>query len=236
MAIIITTTEGIGTNTVKVLIYGQSSAGKTSLLGGLKGKTLIISAEGGLLVLRDKAMDVVEVKNMEEFGEVYMALKNGELEYDNVAIDSLSEIADMIVDELSEDEYFGNSSNAFVLWKEYSNRITKIVRAFRGLDLNVVFTALEDSLEENGAIVKTASIQGKRAQSKLLSLYDEFYRLHTDKDGNRFLSTDSTNSFQAKSRADIFDKEIPVEKGSTVLGDMLEQIANSQTNKIEEGK
>lgn len=236
MAIKITTTEGIGTNTVKVLIYGQSSAGKTSLLGGLKGKTLIISAEGGLLVLRDKAMDVVEVKNMEEFGEVYMALKNGELEYDNVAIDSLSEIADMIVDELSEDEYFGNSSNAFVLWKEYSNRITKIVRAFRSLDLNVVFTALEDSLEENGAIVKTASIQGKRAQGKLLSLYDEFYRLHTDKDGNRFLSTDSTNSFQAKSRADIFDKEISVEKGSTVLGDMLEQIANSQTNKLEEGK
>lgn len=232
MAINITTTKGIGTKTVKVLVYGASSMGKTSLLGGLKGKTLIISAEGGLLVLRDNNIDVVEVKNMDEFGEVYMALKSGELKYDNVAIDSLSEIADMIVDELSEDDYYGNSSNAFVLWKEYSNRITKIVRAFRALDMNVIFTALEDSLEENGAIVKTASIQGKKAQAKLMSLFDEFYRLHADKDGNRFLTTDSSSTYQAKSRADIFDKEIPVEKGSNILGDILEKIANSQTTEI----
>lgn len=227
MAINIKTTEGIGTDKVKVLIYGASSMGKTSLLGGLKGKTLIISAEGGLLVLRDKKIDVVEVSTMEEFGEVYMAIKEGELKYDNVAIDSLSEIADMIVDELSEDDYYGASNNAFVLWKEYSNRITKIVRAFRGLDTNVVFTALEDNLEENGAIVKTASIQGKKAQSKLMSLFDEFYRLHTDKDGNRFLTTDSTSTYQAKSRANIFEKEIEVVENSEVLGDILEKISNS---------
>mgnify|MGYP000253535725 CR=1 FL=1 len=88
----IKTTEGIGTDKVPVLIYVASSMGKTSLLGGLKGKTLIISAEGGLLVLRDKKIDVVEVSTMEEFGEVFLALRDGELKYDNVAIDSLSEI------------------------------------------------------------------------------------------------------------------------------------------------
>lgn len=230
MAINITSTKGIGTDSVKVLIYGASSMGKTTLLGGLKGKSLIISAEGGLLVLRDKEIDVVEVKNMEDFGEVYMALKDGELKYDNVAIDSLSEIADMIVDELSEDEYFGASQNAFVLWKEYSNRITKIVRAFRGLDMNVIFTALEDNIDENGAVVKTASIQGKKAQAKLMSLFDEFYRLHADKDGNRFLTTDSTSMYQAKSRASIFDKEIAVDEESEILGELLEKIA-TESNK-----
>lgn len=227
MAIQITTTEGIGTDKVKILIYGGSSMGKTTLLGGLKGKTLIISAEAGLLVLRDKKMDVAEVKNLDDFKEVFIGLKDGTLKYDNVAIDSLTEVADMLIDELSADEYYGNPSNAFVLWKEYSNQLSKIVKAFRNLPVNVIFTALEDSLEENGMIVKTANIQGKSVKSKLMSLFDEFYRLHSDKEGNRFLSTTSTNIYQAKSRAGVFEKEIPVPEGADVLGDILEKIANS---------
>ena len=211
-------------DSVNVLIYGVSSAGKTSLLSGLKGKTLIVSLEGGLLVLRGSKMDVVEIETIDELAEVYKKIKTGEWKYDNVAIDSLSEVADKIVAELDADEYYQNPSNAFVLWKDYSKRLIKIVKLFRDAKINVIFTALEDTTEDNGSLTKNASIQGKKAQAKLISLFDEFYRLHIDKEGDRWLGTASSNFYLAKSRAGLFEDEIKVKEGSPILGEMLEAI------------
>ena len=237
MSLEIKNTKDIAGKAVNIMIYGISSAGKTSLLSGLSGKTLIISAEGGLLVLKDSAIDVVEVKNIDELAEVYTLLKSKEYDYENVAIDSLTEIADMIVNDLDSLEYYQDPKNAFVLWKDYSKKLIKIVKMFRDLDANVIFTALEDTVEDNGALTKNASVQGKKAQGKLISIQDEFYRLHINKEGKRILSTDSTNFFLAKSRAGLFEKEYEVEQGSTILGDMLEAIrTNTKLTKTKKDK
>jgi len=86
MSFDIKNTSSIHTDGVKILIFGKSGVGKTSLVGTLEGKTLVLSAESGLLVLKDKNIDVIDINNIDTLGSVYVAVANGELKYDNIAI------------------------------------------------------------------------------------------------------------------------------------------------------
>lgn len=202
----IKSTKNASVDGVKILLFGSSGVGKTTQLGTMEGKTLILSAESGLLVLKDKDVDVIDITDISTIGQVYKALKNGELKYDNVAIDSLSEIGDMIVSELEADEYYGNPSNTFKLWGEYSKTLVKICKLFRDLKgINVIFTALKESAEENGIVKYMPQVPAKKAQSKLASLFDEVYYLTTDSDGERIIHTNETSMYVAKSRAGIQD-------------------------------
>lgn len=192
---------------VKVLLYANSSFGKTTQLGTLLGKTLILSAESGLLVLKDKDIDVIDIDSIQTLGEVYVAIVNVELVYDNVCLDSLTEIGEMIVKELEQDDYYGDPTNAFPLWKEYSKRMTSICKKFRDLKgVNVVLTSLCEPVEANGSMKYLPQIPAKKAQTKLVSLFDEVYYGTIDKDGNRVIHTKASNIFDAKSRANVADK------------------------------
>lgn len=222
------TKDVVDTDGVKILFYAESGFGKTSALGTLKGKTLLLNVENGTLVLRGKDIDVIDIPSIETLGEVYVALKHGELKYDNVCIDSLSEIGEMVVSDLEADEFYGNPSNAFKLWGEYTRKIVKIVKMFRDLKgINVVLTALVDNVEANGITTKLPMIPAKKAQAKLISLFDEVYYGLTKGDGERWIHTSDGTGYRAKSRANIFEKDIEITnntENSTTLGDMIVRI------------
>lgn len=209
MSFEIKNTKDIHNDGIKILLFANSGTGKTSQLGTLEGKTLILSAESGLLVLKDKDVDVIDILDTETLGQVYLAIKKGELKYDNICIDSLSEVGELIVSELDKDDYYGDPTNTFPMWKEYSKRIMNICKAFRDLKgVNVVLTALAEPTEVNGSIKYMPMIPAKKAQSKLVSLFDEVYYLNFDKDGNRVVHTNGSSSFEAKSRGNVSDKKI----------------------------
>lgn len=223
-------TKDIAKDGVKVLLYANSGFGKTTQLGTLEGKTLILSAESGLLVLKDKDIDVIDIASIQTLGEVYVALASGELVYDNVGIDSLTEIGEMIVSELLEDEYYSDPSNAFVLWKEYSKRMMNICKKFRDLKgVNVVLTSLSEPVDSNGTMKYLPQIPAKKVQTKLVSLFDEVYYGTMDKDGKRIVHTRSSNIFDAKSRANIADK---IALSETVDGEDAEVSLGSIINSI----
>ena len=212
---------------VKVLLFGASGLGKTTMLGTLSGKTLILSAESGLLVLKDKDVDVIDVDSIEKLGSVYVALKSGELKYDNVCLDSLSEIGEMIVTELDKDDYYGDPTNTFPMWKEYSKRMTNIAKSFRDLKgINIILTALAEPVEANGSIKYMPMIPAKKAQAKLLSLYDEVYYYAFNKDKQRVLHTSGSNMYEAKSRLGV-DSEIVVSEDNN-LGSILNKLNNKE--------
>ena len=86
-------------NGIKVLIYGPAGAGKTVFCTTAPDdeKTLIISAEGGLLSIQDNALvDICVVTSIDDVYEIFNHLK-GEHPYQWVCLDSISEIAEVVL-------------------------------------------------------------------------------------------------------------------------------------------
>lgn len=199
----ITSTKGLHHNRIKAVIYGSSGTGKTTLLGTLpESETMIISAEAGLLCLSDKEIDVWEIKSFDEMYNVFNFLKTEPAsKYTSVCIDSLTEISSMLVDSLQKKPEFKDPKMALKMWGEYSNKMTALIKAFRGIDKNVVFTALPESINDGGMVIKKPYIKGSSVQTMLLSYFDEAFYLYSDSEGKRFLQTQPDNMAEAKDRS-----------------------------------
>lgn len=221
----ITTTKNSLENHIKCLVYGFSGAGKTTLAGTLKDKTLILSFEAGLGSLNDFEIDVIDcaredgkplkasqrLKKLEEAYK-FLTTKGSQDTYKTIFIDSLSEISDNLVESLQEDPEYSEAKNALKLWGRYNKESKAVIKAFRDLpNYNVVFTALcVEEKDENGNFTKGIDMPGKISQ-KAPQFFDEVLYLGKvkDKDGNeiRQLLTDSTTSIPyPKDRSGKLDK------------------------------
>ena len=98
MAINLKSTGGLAANGVKVLVYGQAGAGKTSLLKTLPNP-IVLSAEGGLLSIQDADLPYIEINSMETLLEAYEWLTTSEEAkgFQSVGLDSISEIAEVVL-------------------------------------------------------------------------------------------------------------------------------------------
>ena len=68
MAINLKKTGGLTANGVKLLVYGQAGAGKTSLIRTLPNP-VVLSAEGGLLSIQDADLPCIEIADMDDLRE-----------------------------------------------------------------------------------------------------------------------------------------------------------------------
>ena len=98
MAINLKRTGGLSANGVKVCVYGQAGAGKTSLIPTLPN-VVAISAEGGLLSIAGADVPYIEVKTLADLHDAYAWLTSSEEAkgFQSVAIDSLSEVAEVVL-------------------------------------------------------------------------------------------------------------------------------------------
>ena len=76
MAINVKSTGSLAANGVKVLVYGQAGAGKTSLIKSLPSP-IVLSAEGGLLSIQDADLPFIEIASMEDLREAYAECRFG---------------------------------------------------------------------------------------------------------------------------------------------------------------
>ena len=129
MAINLKSTKGVVTDGgVKVLVYGGSGAGKTTLIGTLP-EPIIISAEAGLLSLADLDIPYIEVKDMASLREAYSFVSSEESAgFRSVAIDSISEIAEVVLN--AEKKQTKDPRQAYGALQE---QMTDLIRAFRDL-------------------------------------------------------------------------------------------------------
>lgn len=102
----ITKAKDIKPENLSVLVYGAPGMGKTTLLGTLPGRTLIIDADKGTSVLAGADnVDVVRIsENLSEIPGILKEL-NGKSEYENVCLDSVSELERAML------AYFGRTGN-----------------------------------------------------------------------------------------------------------------------------
>lgn len=193
---------------LKVLLYAVSGTGKTTMVGTLPGKTLLLNAENGTLVLKecDNAdnIDIIDVKTTSELSEVYLALKSGELKYDNVVLDSLSEIGENLFSDIEADPTVDKEFGG--LYTTFRKRLTEIIKAFRDLKgVNVVLIALADEVDINGIVRTMPALPHKKTQASIIALFDECLFLESDAEGTRHVRTTDSSMHMAKSRMHIED-------------------------------
>jgi phage nucleotide-binding protein len=203
MAINLRSTSDAHSNGVKIVVYGQAGAGKTSLITTLPDP-VIISAEGGLLSISDSGLPFIEVNSMETLKEAYMWVAESveAKDFQSVAIDSISEIAEVV---LAHEKRVNKDGRA--AYGEMQVQVIEIMRAFRDLQgKHVYFSAkCEKSQDEMGRVLYSPSMPGNKLAQQIPYLVDEVFALRVERDAEgvtqRALMCDSDGLWLAKDRS-----------------------------------
>jgi phage nucleotide-binding protein len=206
MSIQLKKTGSLSASGVKLLVYGQAGAGKTSLIKTLP-QPIVLSAEGGLLSIQDADLPYLEINSMDDLREAWVWLGTAEgMGYQSVALDSISEIAEVCLN--TEKKATKDPRQAYGAMQE---QMADIIRAFRDLPgRHVLMTAkLEKSQDEMARILYAPSMPGNKTGQSLPYFFDEVLalRVERDADGNtqRALMCDGDGSWLAKDRSGKLD-------------------------------
>ena len=191
----------------KILVFGASGAGKTTLCATAPGKTLIISMEAGLLSIKDKDnVTAIEVKEASEIEENAQLLESGKLDYDTVCLDSVTEMSEILL--ASEKARSKDPRRAY---GEVIEVMTRTMRRFRDLKIHVIFVAKEDKIrdEQTGVFHHQPMMVGAKLPVQIPYFFDEVLALRTfteeNEDGkkiiNRWLQTTIGDNYTAKDRS-----------------------------------
>ena len=203
MAINLKSTGNLAGNGVKLLVYGQAGAGKTSLIPTLPNP-IVLSAEGGLLSIQDAELPYLEITTMAELQEAYKWLTESAeaAQFESVAIDSISEIAEVCLN--YEKKVNKDPRAAYGAMQE---QMADIIRVFRDLPAKHVYMSakLEKTQDEMGRILYAPSMPGNKTGQSLPYFFDEVLALRVERDaeGNsqRALMCDSDGLWLAKDRS-----------------------------------
>lgn len=202
MAISVKSTGSLSANGVKMLVYGQAGAGKTSLIRTLPDP-IVLSAEGGLLSIQDADLPFVEINSIGDLMEAYSWLTSPEgQQYKSVALDSISEIAEVVLN--AEKKIAKDPRQAYGAMQE---QMADMIRAFRDLPGRHIYMSakLEKSQDETGRILYAPSMPGNKTGQSLPYFFDEVLALRVEKDadGNtqRAIMCDSDGLWLAKDRS-----------------------------------
>lgn len=203
MAINLQRTSNIATNGgVKMLVYGQAGAGKTTLIKTLP-TPIILSAEAGLLSIADADLPFIEVSSIDTMREAYAWLTESDESkaFESIALDSISEIAEVC---LANEK--AKSKDPRAAYGEMQVTMAELIRSFRDIKgKHVYMTAkLEKSQDETGRMLYAPTMPGNKAGQNLPYQFDLVAALRMERDAEgitqRALMCESDGLWQAKSR------------------------------------
>jgi phage nucleotide-binding protein len=206
MAIDVQNTGSTRDGNVKFLVYGQAGAGKTSLIPTMPAP-IILSAEGGLLSIRDSNLPFIEIDGMDTLREAYKWLTGSDEAkgFESIALDSISEMGEVC---LAAEK--AKSKDPRQAYGEMQTTMAEVVRSFRDLPRHVLFTAkLDKTQDEMGRMLYSPSMPGQKTGQALPYFFDLVLALRVEKDtdGNiqRALMCQSDGLWQAKDRSGKLD-------------------------------
>ena len=203
MTINITTTLSSAKH-IKCLVYGESGMGKT-VLCSTTPNPIIISAEAGLMSLSGKDIPVIEVHTIQDVQEAYEYVEGSE--YETVCLDSISEIAEVILEE--EKKLVKDGRKAYA---KLADAMIPFIRNFRDLEgKHVYFTAKQRRLEDknSGIVSYVPSLPGRLLPDNIEYFFDIVMcmRVGEDDEGDkyRYLMTQPDGIYKAKDRSGKLD-------------------------------
>lgn len=221
MAFTLTTTkEASRKQGLKVLVHGPAGAGKTVLCAttGDHERTLIISAEAGLLSVQDADIKVAEVSTLQDVKDIYSGLKAGcgepgiinwqGFEFTWICLDSISEIAEVVLN-----NELKKSKDPRQAYGALYDEMLAIMRAFRDLPVNVYMSCKQerevekiDDQRERTKLVP--SLPGRKLTQNISYMFDEVFALRVERDSNgpfRVLQTQPDGQYECKDRSGKLD-------------------------------
>ncbi|MFB6351259.1 MAG: ATP-binding protein, partial [Bradymonadaceae bacterium] len=165
---------------IKILVHGPSGSGKTRLCGttGEDEYTIIISAERGLMSLRDHDIDAIEVTSIQQFREARDYVQRAE-KYRWVILDSVSEVAEVILEEEMEQNRDGRAA-----YGEMADRVLSIIRDFRNLSCNVVMTAKQGREDDQGTKLFVPQLPGRKLTQNVSYMFDEVFAIRVERNSD----------------------------------------------------
>jgi phage nucleotide-binding protein len=163
---------------LNLLVYGDPGVGKTQLAGTANdhkatAPVLVLDVEGGAATLRRRPdVMVVRVKSMKDLVAIYkdidIAIANKDVNAPRtVVLDSLTELQKLDMNDIMKAVISQNTDRDPDVpsqreWGKSSNHMRQIIRRFRDLPCNVIFTALAKvDIDENGTRFVLPSLPGK---------------------------------------------------------------------------
>ena len=224
-------TDGRG---VKLAVYGGSGVGKTTQIAAIVGslgendKLLIITAEHGLLTLRQEGLGILDdprvlVAEVATVGETKEAVDFAKVTSNGivwVVVDSVSNIADRELRAMLQAKPDPRQA--------YGEVMTRVPAILWGLvdvaRLNVLFIFQELRDERNEGTTKTPDMvayYGPQVPSKALQqampfVFDAVLRMEILPNGERRFRTAKTNTIVAKDRSGKLDQFEPADLAAVV--------------------
>jgi phage nucleotide-binding protein len=211
---------------MRSLIFGGSGLGKTVFLGTANDfetttPMLLLDFEGGSSSLRGRDIDVVRVRDWNDYNEAYHHLSTQPHPYKSVGIDSVTETQTYALMEILRQESPNRKDDDVLQQQDYGKaliQLRKLLRSFRDLEMHVFFTALaQDDADPREGLVKKPSLAGKMAD-EIPGIVDVVaYLSITDlgdkkaPDPHRVLILKNYPRIRAKSRTPHNDETIPDE-------------------------
>lgn len=195
-------TKDVGVTTINILVHAPAGSGKTRLCATTGEKALVLSAESGLLSIKDAGLDFVNIDKIEDMTEAYQFLAKGDHDYKWVCIDSVSEIAEVL---LSQEKAKVNDPRQ--AYGQLQERMMNLLRRFRDLPMNVYFSAKQSKSKDEvtGGLLFAPSAPGTKLGGEMPYIFDEVFALHSwrDDEGDyqSTLQTQRDNQYDAKDRS-----------------------------------
>lgn len=145
---------------IKGLIYGQPGAGKT-YLGCTMPEPIILLTEGDVArptILRaqkdlGKKVPIWPIASVKDLEQAYLYLRNGDHSFKSVVLDSITDMNRIVMEEAVGSAKARKAEHDPDLldikdWNRVDQRMRKILRSFRDLDMHVLMLALAGEVME----------------------------------------------------------------------------------------
>jgi len=211
MAINIKNTKDIGNDGVKALVYSRAGIGKT-VLCATAPVPLVVSAEKGLLSLKEMSVPYIEVKSVADMAEAFTFITNSAeaKKFETICFDSISDMAEVALH-----DFMAVNKDPRNAYGKMADTIAALVRGFRDLPkVNVYIIAKSRRIVDDiGVSTFVPSAPGKQLPDALPYLFDLLMPMLVGKlaDGKtyRYLQTQACTQYEAKDRSGKLD---PIEE------------------------